>query len=82
MIFAVGLKPDDDERHDGFHDAKLQSRLFAETQKSNVVRVTGETARSVHAARLDGLASDLGHDIALTAEVFVAQGQEIVDDKS
>ena len=40
-----------------------------------------EAACAVDPRRLDGLAADLGHDVALAAEVLVAQRQEVVDHK-
>ena len=61
--------------------ADLKSGLFAEPEEADVVRLADETARSVEAARHDRLAPDLGHDVALAAQVFVAQWQEVVDDE-
>jgi hypothetical protein len=57
----------------------LQCGLFAEPQESDVVGLPGEAACAVHAARLDGLAAELGHDVALAAQVLVAERQEVVD---
>lgn len=76
---SEGLQKDDDERHQRFHQTELQSGLLAEPEKADRVRLAAETARPVEAGRFDGLAADFGHDVALTAEVFVAQRQEIVD---
>ena len=62
--------------------ADLKSGLFAEPEEADVVGLPHEAAGAVHAARLDGLAPDLGHDVALSAQVLVAERQEVVDDKS
>ena len=43
--------------------------------------MAGQAAGTVHAAGLDGLAPDLRHDVAFAAQVLVAEGQEVVDDK-
>ena len=63
-------------------DSYLQSGLFAEPEETDVVGLAHEAAGAVHAARLDGLAPDLGHDVALATQVLVAERQEVVDDKS
>lgn len=75
------LQKDDNKRHQRFHQTELQGSLFAEPQEPNGVRLSGETARPIEAGRFDGLATDFGHDVALTAKVFVAQRQEVVDDE-
>ena len=51
-------------------------------EMADVVGLTDETAGAVHAAPLDRLASDLGHDVAFAAQVLVAQRQKVVDDES
>ena len=57
------------------------SYLLAESEEPDVVGVPGEAACAVDPRRLDGLAADLGHDVALATEVLVAQRQEVVDHK-
>lgn len=79
MVVPERLQKDDDERHQRLHQAELQRGLLAEPQKPDRVRLAGEAARAVQAGRLDRLATDLRHDVALAAEVLVAQRQEVVD---
>ena len=79
LVQPVALQPDDDEGHDGLDDAELERGLLAEAQEPDVVGVPGQAARAVHPAGLDGLAADLRHDVALPAEVLVAQSEEVVD---
>ena len=57
------------------------TRLFAESQEPDVVGVPCEAAGAVDPRRLDGLAADLGHDVAFTTQVLVAQRQKVIDDK-
>ncbi len=59
----------------------LKCSLFAEAEEPDVVRLSNETTRSVHATPLDWLAPDLRHDVALASQVLVAKGQEVIDDK-
>ena len=75
----VALQPDDDEGHDGLDHAELEGGLLAEAEEPDVVRPPGEAAGAVEAGGLDLLAPDLGHDVALAAEVLVAERQEVVD---
>jgi hypothetical protein len=51
----------------------LECGLLAEPEESDVVGLPCQTAGSVHAAGLDGLAPDLRHDVALAAKVLVAE---------
>ena len=53
--------------------------LLAESEEADVVGVPCEAAGAVDPRRLDGLAADLGHDVALAPEVLVAERQEVVD---
>ena len=53
--------------------------LFAEPEEPDVVGAAWEAAGSVEAAGLDGLASDLHHDVTLPAEILVAQCEKVVD---
>lgn len=79
VIVSEGLQEDNDERHQRFNQAELECCLFAEPQETDGVGFSGQAARPVEAGRLDGFAADLRHDVALTAEVLVAERQEIVD---
>lgn len=81
VVVAERLQEDDDEGHERLHQAELQRRLFAEAQKADRVRLAGQAAGARHARGADGLAADLGHDVALAAQVLVAEGQEVVDDE-
>ena len=82
LVEMVALQPDDDECHDGLDDAELKGGLFAETQKADVVRSSGQTAGAVEAGGLDGFATDLRHNVPLSAQVFVTESEEVVDHKS
>lgn len=81
VIVSECLQKDDDECHQGFHQTELQCGLLAKAQKSDGVGFTGKTACPIQARRFDGLTADFGHDVALTAEVLVAQREEIIDDE-
>lgn len=50
MIFAKGLQDDGDGCHDGFDDAELESRLFAESQKADGVAHSDEAACTIETA--------------------------------
>ena len=75
----VALQPDNDEGHDGLDHAELEGGLLAEAEEADVVGAAGQTARPVETGGLDLLAADLGHDVALAAEVLVAERQEVID---
>ena len=75
---SENLQENYDECHQRFHQTELQCGLFAEAQESNRVGFARQTTRSVHTGRFNGFASNLGHDVALSAQIFVAKGQEIV----
>ena len=79
LVEVVALQPDDDEGHDGLDDTELQRGLLAEPQEADVVGMSGEAAGAVDPGGLDGLAADLGHDVALAPQVLVAERQEVVD---
>lgn len=81
MIFAMGLKDDGDDCHDGFDNAELESRLFAESQKADRVAHSNEAAGAVQTTWLYGLPSDLWHDSTLSSQILKGQAQEIVNDK-
>lgn len=76
------MKPDDYECHDRLYKTELQRGLFAKPEKSDVVGMTGQAAGAVDPTGLDGLASDLRHDVSFPTEVLVAQRQKVVDHKS
>lgn len=73
------LQEDDDERHQWLDQAELQRRLLAEAQESDRVGFARQAARTVQAGRFDRLAADLRHNVALAAQVLVAQRKEVVD---
>ena len=50
LVVTIGLEEDDNKGHGRFDDTKLQRGLLTKTQKSNVVRVARQTARSIHTA--------------------------------
>lgn len=78
VVVAQILQNDDDERHQRLDQAELQRRLLAEAQKTDGVGLAAQTASAVHARRLDRLPSDLRHDVALAAQILVAQRQKVV----
>jgi len=73
MEMAKRLQENDDERHDGLDEAKLQRGLLAEPQEADGVGFAHEAAGSVDAARSNRLAANFAHDVAFSAEVLVAQ---------
>lgn len=47
MEISERLEDDCDECHDGLDKTKLKCRLFAEPEKSNAVRASGQAARKI-----------------------------------
>ncbi len=82
MIFVESVQDDGECGHEGLDHAELKGGLFTEAQEAYCVAFSGYATCQVEVAVLDRLASDLGHDIALAAQVFVAETEEAVDDKS
>lgn len=82
VVVSARLQEDDDERHDRLDEAELQRRLLAEAQEADGVSLPSQAARPVQARRLDWLASDLRHYVALTSKILVAQRQKVVNYKS
>lgn len=80
-VVAKRLQEYNDERHERLDQAELQRRLLAESQKADGVGLARQAPRAVQAARSDGFASYLGHDVALAAQILVAQREKVVDDK-
>ena len=80
-VESLRLQDDGDEGHDGLDEAELQRGLLAEAQELDGVGAAGQAAGAVEPAGADGLAADLAHDVALAAQVLVAQGEEVVDDE-
>ena len=81
VVVEVGeLQDDHDKSHDALDDAELECALLAEPQEADVVRLA-PAQRPRGPVSLDGLAADLGHDVALAAQVLVAETQEVVDDE-
>lgn len=81
-VVSHRLQYDDDKGHDGLDQAELQGRLLTESQKSYRVGLTRQAIGAVQATRPYGLAPDLGHDVALAAQVLVAERQKVVNDES
>ena len=80
MVESGHLQHDHDKCHDALGDAELQCALLAESQEADIVGLT-PTQGTRGPVTLDWLASDLGHDVALAPEIFVAETQEVVDDE-
>jgi len=82
MVDSTILKENHDDGHEGLDDAELESSLFTEPEKSDVVGLSGETEGSGHPARLDRFSSDLRHDVALPTKVLITQAEKVVDDEA
>lgn len=72
-----------DDSHDWFDEAELESCLLAESKKLDGVLLASQTAGARQiVGRANRLSTNLGHYIALTTQVLIAQRQERVDHKS
>jgi len=81
VVFSKSLQNNDDESHQRLDQAKLEGGLFAEAKEPNGVGLAIEATSAVPAGRANRFPPDLAHDVSLTAEVLVAQAQEVVDYK-
>lgn len=54
LVFAVGLQDDGDDGHERFDHTELKSGLLTEAQEADGVRLSPQTAGTVHTAGPDG----------------------------
>ena len=80
-VLPEGLQHQRREGHDRLHGAELQRRLLAEAEKADGVGPPLQAAGAVVPAGANGFAANLRHDVALAAQVLVAEAEEVVDDE-
>ena len=81
MIFSPSLKNDDNYAEDRLEEAELESPLLAKPEEANVVTLPSQATCASDKTGPYILSPDLGHDVPFPAKVFVAQGEEVVDNK-
>ena len=75
------MKNDDNYAEDRLEEAELESPLLAKPEEANVVTLPSQATCASDITGPYILSPDLGHDVPFPAKVFVAQGEEVVDNK-